>query len=129
MSTIKSLAVLLFVLVAGMITHRLILGWQHQGITWPEYVFGYGVNLLMAGIIIIALFNLPQRFKDSLGYFFLFGSLFKFIIYFLVFQPVFRDDGEVTRLEFFSFFVPYALSLVVETSVLIIKLKQEEETQ
>lgn len=129
MSTIKSLAVLLFVLVAGMITHRLILGWQHQGITWPEYVFGYGVNLLMAGIIIIALFNLPQRFKDSLGYFFLFGSLFKFIIYFLVFQPVFRDDGEVTRLEFFSFFVPYALSLVVETSVLIIKLKQEDETQ
>lgn len=129
MSTIKSLAVLLFVLVAGMITHRLILGWQHQGITWPEYVFGYGVNLLMAGIIIIALFNLPQRFKDSLGYFFLFGSLFKFIVYFLVFQPVFRDDGEVTRLEFFSFFVPYALSLVVETSVLIIKLKQEDDTQ
>jgi hypothetical protein len=40
---------------------------------------------------------------------------------------MYRSDGDVSSLEFFAFFVPYALCLVVETTVLIVKLKRDDE--
>jgi hypothetical protein len=43
------------------------------------------------------------------------GSMFKFLIFFLAIQPVYKADGEVTGLEFAYFFIPYAISLVYET--------------
>lgn len=126
MRTIKSLFVLLVVVIVGMFLHRYILGSIGAALRFPEYLLSYGLNFVMAATIIIALLNLPERFKTSLGYFFLFGSFFKFIVYFTVFLPIYRRDGDVSSIEFFAFFVPYALCLVVETTVLIVKLNHDD---
>ncbi len=127
MRTAKVLAILCAVLIAGALLHRLVLGALNKAMALQDYLFAYGINYIMAAAIIVTLFNLPEKFKISLGYFFLFGSFFKFIVYFLVFLPMYRSDGEVTKVEFFAFFVPYALGLMVETIALITKLKADDK--
>ena len=125
--TFKALGLLLAVLIPGMLVHRLVLEWLKAAITLQEYAIGYGINFFMAATIIVLLLHLPERYKTSLGYFFLFGSLLKFIVYFTIILPLFKIDGELSKTEFFAFFVPYFLCLVVETSVLIAKLKRDDQ--
>lgn len=127
MKVIKTLLLLAAVLIPAAFIHRLILGSLNKALALQEYVFSYGVNFIMAAIIIVALLKLPERYKSSLGFFFLFGSLFKFIVYFILFLPHYKADGELSKVEFMAFFVPYALCLVVETTVLIAKLKAEDQ--
>jgi hypothetical protein len=43
------------------------------------------------------------------------GSLLKFLIFFIVFYPGYKADGEMDSLEFAAFFVPYAICLILET--------------
>lgn len=71
------------------------------------------------------LLNLKEKYKTSLGYFFLYASFAKFILFFVAFYPGYYSDGLVSKTEFASFFVPYALCLVVETTTLIIRLNRE----
>jgi len=40
--------------------------------------------------------------------------------------PIFKEDNIVSRTEFFTFFIPYFLSLMVETKSLISLLNSEE---
>jgi hypothetical protein len=126
-NVIKPILLLVVVLIPAAIVHRLVLGSLNMALTVQEYAYAYGVNFVMASIIVMALLRLPERFKASLGFFFLFGSLLKFIVYFVFFLPHFKEDGDLSKLEFFCFFVPYALCLVIETTVLIAKLKAEDK--
>ncbi len=126
MKTAKAVLLLIAVLVPAMVLHRLVLGAVNKALALQDYLYSYGINLLMAAIIIIALLNLPERYKNSLGFFFMFGSLFKFIVYFIFFLPYYKADGDLSKVEFLAFFVPYVLCLVVETTVLIAKLKAED---
>jgi len=43
------------------------------------------------------------------------GSFLKFIVFFLVFYPPYKMDGNMDKLEFAAFFVPYVICLVLET--------------
>jgi uncharacterized membrane protein YwzB len=53
------------------------------------------------------------------------GTGLKFLTFFIVFYPSFRADGELTQAEFLLFFVPYALSTLVETVFLARILNRE----
>lgn len=82
-------------------------------------VKAYCFNGLLA-IIIFAILNfLKTRKSNSLGFIFMGGSALKFAMYFISFQPEFLSDGEVQKTEFLAFFVPYAVSLTLETVVLV----------
>lgn len=92
----------------------------------------YGYALFGSFIIASYLFNLgfvlfevwllnKRRLKEgsNLGNAYLVMSMLKFLIFFAVFLPLFKMDGVQDRFEFFGFFIPYAICLVVGTAVLV----------
>ncbi len=77
----------------------------------PSYV----INYILAVGIFVGLFYSRRKLKNALGFLFMGGSLVKFIVFFLVFYPVYRADGEIQRTEFAAFFIPYLTALILET--------------
>lgn len=83
----------------------------------------YGINSLLA---IIALFLLSwgiHNKKENLGTLYLITVSLKLVIYFFYFHPRFELDGVLTRSEFFIFFIPYAIGLLLEIVVLARRYK------
>ena len=88
--------------------------------------FLYAINALIAILVYWIFFLLRNNNKGYLGYYFLLGTFIKFFIFFIFVLPIFKDDNIVSRTEFFTFFIPYFLSLMVETKSLISLLNSEE---
>jgi len=83
----------------------------------------YIVNaVIAAGIYNVAYFFRKTQ-QDYLGYYFLAGTLIKFVVFFIYVLPKFKEDGEQTKEEFFSFFTPYVVALLVETISLLVLAK------
>lgn len=61
--------------------------------------------------------------QEYTGFYFLAGTILKFFVFFAFALPTFKHDNTVTRVEFFSFFVPYIISLIVETISLVLLLR------
>ena len=99
-----------------------------------DYVFdfyqlfvNYGVNYLMAVLIFAIMVRVNAKNTAIVGFVFLFGSMFKFLVYFTVLQPMLKIDGELPKTKFFFFFLPYAICLVTEVYFLIKMLNSQEE--
>jgi len=75
----------------------------------------YWVNAALAAAIYIPIYLFKNRLKNYIGYLFIAGSFLKFIFFFIFFYPAYRADGEMGKLEFAAFFVPYVICLIVET--------------
>jgi len=80
-----------------------------------KIVLSYTINLILVISIFGILYLLKEKYKSQLGFLFLAGSLLKFAVFFIVFYPFYKQDGNISRLEFASFFVPYVLGLILET--------------
>ncbi len=80
-----------------------------------KIVLSYLINGLLALIIFGSLFVFKNRLKNYIGFLFMGGSFLKFIFFFLLFYPEYSADGVMDKMEFAGFFVPYAISLVIET--------------
>tara|TARA_B100000809_G_scaffold241045_1_gene263890 strand:- start:978 stop:1328 length:351 start_codon:yes stop_codon:yes gene_type:complete len=80
---------------------------------------GYYTNVILAIFIFSSLSLLQKKYSDQLGFLFMAGSLLKFAVFFIFFSPHFREDGEISRLEFLSFFVPYLFCLFLETLAVV----------
>lgn len=78
-------------------------------------LWSYFLNFVMASSIFMALYLLRIRLKNQIGFLFLGGSMLKFLIFFLIFYPVYKADGEISNLEFAAFFIPYLVCLIMET--------------
>ena len=85
---------------------------------------GYLVNFAMAMGIYYVMIELARKQNKNLGFVFLFGSTLKFAVYFLIFNPLYMQDGSLSKLEFFTFFAPYIACLIVETLALVKLLKE-----
>lgn len=92
-----------------------ILNYTQSTVLQNQIVLAYVINTILAMGIMLCMFLLKKRFKDQLAFIFMLGSFIKFGCFFIFFYPVFNSDGNVTRNEFFSFFIPYAICLVSET--------------
>ena len=79
----------------------------------------YWVNGLLAIFIFSTLIFLKKKYNDQLGFLYMLGSFVKFGAFFLVFYPEFKEDGVLSKIEFSVFFIPYLISLLVETIDLI----------
>ena len=82
-------------------------------------IASYVVNYILALSIYISLYKFRVKYLDILGFIFMVGSFFKFAIFFIFFNPVYKVDGAVTVLEATSFLVPYIICLFFETFYLI----------
>ena len=88
--------------------------------------FLYAINASIAILVYWIVFLLRNNNKGYLGYYFLLGTFIKFFVFFIFVLPIFKDDNIVSKTEFFTFFIPYLLSLIVETKSLISLLNSEE---
>jgi hypothetical protein len=87
----------------------------------------YGVNLIL-GIIVFGVIDFLKKTQTNiLGFIFLAGSLFKFLIYFVYIYPLLIESGELTKVKFFVFFIPYSICLVVEITFLVRLLNNESK--
>jgi hypothetical protein len=94
----------------------------------PKYdnliVKSYVVNAFLAAAIYISLYILQKRLKNQIGFLFMGGSFLKFIFFFIIFYPEYSADDDMNKVEFSAFFVPYAISLIVETVFMAKMLKK-----
>jgi hypothetical protein len=88
--------------------------------------FLYAINASIAIFVYWTVFLLRNHSKGYLGYYFLLGTFIKFFIFFIFVLPIFKEDNIVSKTEFFTFFIPYFLSLMVETKSLISLLNIDE---
>ena len=82
---------------------------------WPKNAMEMRVR------VIIALFLLAwgiHHKKQNLATLYLITVALKSGVYFFYFHPRFEMDGVLTRSEFFIFFAPYAIGLLMEIVVL-----------
>lgn len=86
-----------------------------QNLLIPSYIANYFLALL----IFLILVKLKKKYLDLLGFVFMGGSFVKFGVYFIFFNPVFKQNGTVSPEEATSFLTPYLLCLIVETFYLI----------
>jgi hypothetical protein len=80
-----------------------------------KIVLAYIINASLAIFIYVGLFLLRKKQESNLGFIFMIGSLIKFGIFFLVFYPGYKLDGDIETIEFTTFFIPYAVCLILET--------------
>ena len=83
-----------------------------------KIVLAYIVNIILAIGIYTLMLLLKNKYQSQLGFIFMLGSFIKFIVFFIVFYPSYKADGTMSRLEFAAFFVPYVISLIMETTSL-----------
>ena len=86
-----------------------------QNLLIPSYITNYFLALL----IFFILLKLKKKYLDLLGFVFMGGSFVKFGVYFIFFNPVFKQNGTVSSEEATAFLTPYLLCLIVETFYLI----------
>lgn len=120
------LLILILLLGASFFLHITIL--QNYG--FPKYgdqiAMSYVINFLLASIIYIGIYSFRNKIKTQIGFIFMGGSFLKFIVFFILFYPSYKTDGDIATSEFAAFFVPYAICLVVET-VFTAKMLQKME--
>lgn len=109
-----------------------IIGWQLQSYIMQLPLNGilgtsYLLNYMMAAAAFATLLKLKNKHVDKLGFVSLGGTLIKFVIFFLVFDPLFKKDGETTRSEFAIFFIPYVCATILETVFLVRILNKQTD--
>lgn len=119
---------LALVLVVSFGAHILILSYKDLPIFGNLVIRSYVVNALLAAIIFLLLYRFREKLKNQIGFLFMGGSFLKFIFFFLLFYPTYKSDGDMSSLEFASFFVPYLICLFLETFFTSKMLKNLEES-
>ncbi|WP_298901072.1 DUF6168 family protein [uncultured Psychroserpens sp.] len=108
--------ILILVVVFGL--HVLTLKYLEYPLFDNKIVLAYIVNGILAILIFAFLQKMKDKYKEQLGFLFIAGSLVKFAVFFILFYGAYKADGTISKLEFAAFFIPYLLSLIIETSSL-----------
>jgi hypothetical protein len=109
-----SIKVILLLVVAFGI-HLGVLKFLNLPLFENKIIASYIINLTLVIVVFGVLYLLKDKYTSQLGFLFLTGSFLKFAVFFIVFYPFYKEDGEITKLEFAAFFVPYVLGLILET--------------
>ncbi|PWL39812.1 hypothetical protein DKG77_02990 [Flagellimonas aquimarina] len=119
---------LALVLLVSFGVHILILSSKDLPLFDNLVIRSYVVNALLAAIIFLLLYRFREKLKNQIGFLFMGGSFLKFIFFFLLFYPTYKSDGDMSSLEFASFFVPYLACLFLETFFTSKMLKNLEDS-
>ena len=94
--------------------HLLALNYFKKALFEALLIEAYLATLILAIAIYFSLYHFRKRFKGQLGFLFLIGSLLKFAVFFLFFNTTYKADSIISSQEFFAFFTPYVLTLIIE---------------
>jgi hypothetical protein len=112
---VQFLILLIFSLGLAFVIHITVLNYKGLPRFDNLIVLSYVVNSILAATIFVALYIFRGKLKNQIGFLFMGGSFLKFIFFFILFYPAYKADGEMSRLEFAAFFIPYGISLIIET--------------
>ncbi len=90
-----------------------------------SYYFTYNLTELYLFNALIAIFVIwlsvlfRKKHKDYIAFYFFGGTIVKLLLFFVLIFPLHKQENNVSRLAFLSFFVPYLLTLIVETISLV----------
>lgn len=124
--TLKFLAVLLLVIVVVFASHLFILQNMELPLFADRIVLTYLVNYALAAIILLVIQSRFNKKSSHTGFIFLGGSGLKFLLFFLIFYPFYKEDGTMSSSEFAAFFVPYATCLILEVAFLSKQLNNQD---
>lgn len=79
----------------------------------------YLFNALIAVLVIWLSVLFRKKHKDYIAFYFFGGTIVKLLLFFVLIFPLYKEENNVSRLGFLSFFVPYLLTLIVETISLV----------
>jgi len=88
-------------------------------------VLSYVINFILAAIVLLVIEKTMQKKSAQAGFIFMAGSGLKFLVFFIVFYPSYRADGKMQTIEFVTFFIPYALSLIADVIYLSEQLNNQ----
>lgn len=89
---------------------------SQQGLPfWDHFLLpSYGFNIVITLIFFWVLLFISKNKNTYLGWIFLLTTALKFFFFFFLIYPLFTIDGEVQKIEFYNFFLPYSWCLVTE---------------
>lgn len=113
--SVKLVAILSIAFIIHVIALHFLQFPKLENMIIPSYI----INVALAIVIFGFIYKFQEKLSNQIGFMFLAGSLIKFAVFFIVFYPVFKSDGDISSLEFASFFIPYILCLIIETFSLV----------
>lgn len=117
------IAITLLIIVASFFIHLAVINGFKSPSIYILFILSYTVNY---GVYILSLsgyFLFRKKLKNWLGYYFMSIMTVKFILLLALFMPDIKEDGVITKKEFFMLFIPYAICLVFTAKHLINKLR------
>jgi len=127
---IKSL--LRFVVIFGAILsitfliHAGIQDYLKIGYFEMNIVVSYMFNFILTSVFYFVLLYFRKKKSDQLGFIFLFSSMLKLLLFFLILKPIISDGNGARTVEFITFFVPYGISMISETYSIVTLINKEE---
>jgi hypothetical protein len=115
---------LIIVLTIAFGIHIFILDQLELPLFDNRIIVAYLANCFLALAIYLSLFLLKNKMSEQIGFLYMGGSFVKFLFFFIFFYPSYKLDGGLDSLEFAAFFVPYVISLILETLGVIEFLKK-----
>jgi hypothetical protein len=94
--------------------HLLVLDYFELPLFDHEIILTYSVNIIFGILIFSFLFALRHKIKNQIGFIFILGGMFKFLLFFALFYEGYMADNTLSKMEFFTLFIPYILALVIE---------------
>ena len=79
----------------------------------------YLSNGFIAVLVVGSAFLFRKKHKDYIAFYFFGGTIIKLLLFFVLIFPLYKLDNDISRTEFLSFFVPYLLTLLIETISLV----------
>ncbi len=104
--------------------HLLLLHLFEKPLFEHKIVWTYLVNYALAVLVLLMVERSIKAESAQAGFVFIAGSGLKFLVFFLVFYPSYKANGEMETIEFITFFVPYSLCLILEVAYLSKQLNQ-----
>jgi hypothetical protein len=113
---------LLILVVPCFIGHYLVSNSEWRS----ELLLTYSFNCIVCIAFLVLFLWKEKVLKPYLGYYFLYFSLFKFVLFLTLIRPLIDATGGVKGHAFLSFFIPYAICLVQEVRFVIKELNTSE---
>lgn len=124
-SSIKFLIFLSILLLVSFGIHLFVISFTDHSLFGNEIILSYIVNYLLAAVVLIVVEKTLNNNSAQAGFVFMAGSALKFLVFFLVFYPIYKADNEMQTIEFTTFFIPYAICLITEVVYLSKQLNNQ----